>query len=100
MTSLRVTVPTIRRQRRIWAQLERSRRRRLRPHIVHCAVCGMRVAPDDAIGLVRTGVTHAECALVQMLDGGTTAPASPTIDQNLTDSQWRILIQALTGDQR
>jgi hypothetical protein len=100
MTSIRATVPTIHRQRRIWAQLERSRRRWRRPRVVHCAVCGMRVLPDDAIGLVRAGVTHAECALVQMLERETTAPTGPTIDQNLTDARWRILIQALTGAQR
>jgi hypothetical protein len=38
------------------------------PRPIHCIVCGTRVCSDDAIGLIPEGMTHAECALVHMLD--------------------------------
>ena len=95
--SLRVRPP---RRARWWRASSRQAR---------CAVCGLIVMCDDAIGLVPTaGLAHAECALVHMLESsephaadryaGRTGGAEQR--SGLTEEQWQTLLRALSARDR
>jgi hypothetical protein len=64
-------------------------------------VCGMPVWHDDAIGVLPTGISHAECALVRMLE---TAEAheskhrrapSTRLRSRVSDAHWSALLHVL-----
>ena len=69
----------------------------------HCVMCGTRVCREDAISLLPRGISHAECALVHMLetdesnnpdhsrDGKAPLPLRP----RLPGAQVTAMIQAL-----
>lgn len=44
-----------------------GRTRKLSLMHARCAICGMRVGRDDALGLIRGRPAHAECALMHWL---------------------------------
>jgi hypothetical protein len=70
----RLSTPSAFAQRRIWARLNRSQRSHSEHSTIRCVICHTRVGPEDAIGLHRDGIAHAECTLVQML---TQTPGRP-----------------------
>jgi hypothetical protein len=80
-----------------WGRTRRSAR---------CVICGLRLCPEDAIGLVPEGTTHAECALVHMLESqplqtvrDDRGVASSSHRERADEEQWRALLRELFADE-
>ena len=107
MTSLRARRATA--QWRSLGVRARTRARWWRPRTkpARCAMCGLIVMPDDAIGLLPGArPAHAECALVHMLgssqphgadDQGAGRNRRTAQRSGLTDEQWETLLRVLSA---
>lgn len=61
-----------------------------------CAICGTRVGPDDAPGVLDGAPAHAECALVHWLWGVKAKPAiEPRMSRRGRGSETMALIEEL-----
>jgi hypothetical protein len=67
-------------------------------------VCGLTVSQDDAIGVLASGISHAECALVRQLESaeahepGRCRACPPHQRSSVSDARWSALLNALESN--
>jgi len=104
MTRRRRTWPK-RSDYRHWPLASRAQKRRIRKPTARCPICGTRVAPDDALGVLDGAPAHAECALVHWLRTSIpgTQQAEPRASRHDSGSETVAFIEVverLCGDER